>query len=329
MKPYETKVIFVGPFAKLCEGFVSHKQALGYKYHSEAKMLRYFDCFCRQFDSVGEIPSKELVDAFFEANPQHTPKTKANFLCTMRQFGEYLNALGNNAYIPSPTKSVKSSFTPHIFTREEMQKLFSTVDTLKRNMNTPYMHLVLPVLMRMLYCCGLRISEALNLMRTDVDLENGLLTIRNTKFGKDRYIPISNSLASICRDYAANQQISESSSDYFFPAPDNGRIGGHTIYERFRGMLQKSGIGYGGRGIGPRLHDVRHTFAVHCLRKFVSEGKDVLVALPILSVYMGHDSILNTQCYLRLTADVFPEITGRMADFYTNLFPEVNAYEAD
>jgi len=329
MQPYEPKVSFSGPFAELCQNFVGYKHALGFKYFSEAKMLRYFDSFCGQFDIAGQIPTKEHVDAFFEANPQHTLKTKSNFICTMRQFGQYLNALGHHAYIPSQTKRVKSSFTPYIYSSEEILKLLATVDNLKKNMNTPYMHLVLPLLMRVLFCCGLRISEALNLKNTDVDLENGILTVRNTKFDKDRYIPMSDSLNNLCRDYANNQQIVESHSDYFFPAPDKGKISTSTIYTRFRSMLEKSGIGYAGRGNGPRLHDARHTYAVCCLRKFILEGKDVLTALPILSVYMGHDTVLNTQCYLRLTADVFPEITERMGQVYTNMFPEVAAYEAD
>jgi integrase len=166
-------------------------------------------------------------------------------------------------------------------------------------------------------------------MKVDVDLENGILTVRNAKFGKDRYIPMSNSLTSTCKSYAVSEQISESRSDYFFPAPDNGRISPQTISIRFRDMLKKSGIGYGGRGIGPRLHDLRHTFAVCCLRKFVSEGMDILAALPVLSTYMGHETVLNTQCYLRLTADVFPEITELMGNVYTNLFSEVKVYEAD
>jgi integrase len=330
MQPHEPKVSFTGPFAGLCESFVSYKNALGYKYHSEAKMLRFFDSFCGQLNNVGEIPTKELMDAFFEANPQHTLKTKSNFLCTMRQFGQYLNnARGCDAYIPPPSKRVKSSFTPHIYTSGEIQKLFAAVDGLKRNMNTPYMHLVLPVLMRMLYCSGLRISEALGLLKADVDLKNGILTVRGAKFDKDRYIPMSGSMTNVCRDYAASEQISESRSGYFFPAPDNGRISARTISMRFRDMLQKSGIGYGGRGVGPRLHDLRHTFAVGCLRKFVSEGVDVLTALPVLSAYMGHETVLSTQRYLRLTADVFPEIAGLMGKVYAGLFPEVNAYETD
>jgi len=258
MQQYEPKVSFSGPFAELCENFVSYKRALGFKYHSEAKMLKYFDSFCKQLDGAWKIPSNDLVDAFFKANTQHTLKTKSNFLCIMRQFGRYLNALGYNAYIPAQTKRIKSSFTPHIYTNEEIQKLFATVDTLNKNMNTPYMHLVLPVLFRMLYCCGLRISEALSLRKSDVDLKNGILTVRNAKFNKDRYIPMSDSMAILCRDYASNQQISESCSDYFFPAPDRGRISTQTIYFRFRGMLQKSGIGYAGRGNGPRLHDIRY-----------------------------------------------------------------------
>ena len=329
MQPYEPKLCFGGPYAKHLEEFVNYKHALGYKYHSEAKMLRYFDSFCGRAGTTSKVPTKELIDAFFDANPQHTQKTKSNFLCMMRQFGQYLKTQGYSVYIPSPFKTIRSSFTPYIYTNEEVNKLLETVDNLKRNMNTPYMHLVLPVLMRLLYCCGLRISEALNLLKDDVDLQNGILVIRKAKNDKDRYIPMSESMTEVCRGYMTNRQISDAHSEYFFPAPDNGRISVTTIYIRFRGMLQKSGIGYGGRGVGPRLHDLRHTFAVHCLRKLVAEGKDIMAALPILSTYLGHDTVFNTQHYLRLTADVFPEITELIEKTYVGLFPEVELYEAN
>ena len=95
--------------------------------------------------------------------------------------------------------------------------------------------------------------------------------------------------------------------------------------------MWRAGISHGGRGYGPRIHDFRHTFTVHCLKKWFNEGKDLMVFLPVLRVYLGHDSFNETAYYLRLTADVFPKIMLKLEAKYSNLIPELEGgvYEAD
>ena len=104
-----------------------------------------------------------------------------------------------------------------------------------------------------------------------------------------------------------------------------------NIYKNFRKFLWRAGISHGGRGFVPRVHDFRHTFAVHCLKKWSVEGKDLMVYLPILRVYLGHNSFSETACYLRLTADVFPEITLKLEAKFPDIIPELEGinYETD
>jgi len=97
----------------------------------------------------------------------------------------------------------------------------------------------------------------------------------------------------------------------------------NSIYHYFRRILWDAGISHGGRGKGPRLHDFRHTYAVHCLRNWTREGKDLTVALPDLSAYMGHAGARSTQYYLRLTAELYPDIIARLDDAYGWMIPEV------
>jgi integrase len=109
----------------------------------------------------------------------------------------------------------------------------------------------------------------------------------------------------------------------FFPAPDGGVYSHGTIYYKYREVLKNAGISYGGRKNGPRIHDFRHTFAVHCLRKWMSDGTDLENALQYLSVYMGHVNAAGTHTYLRLTAELFPDITSKVEAFAGNVVPKL------
>lgn len=95
------------------------------------------------------------------------------------------------------------------------------------------------------------------------------------------------------------------------------------LYWNFRRFLWKAGISHGGSGRGPRIHDFRHTYAVHCLKKWVEQEKDLTAYLPILKTYMGHYSFRATAYYLRMTADVFPHITLKLEANYRNIIPEL------
>jgi integrase len=184
---------------------------------------------------------------------------------------------------------------------------------------------VLPVLLRVLYSSGLRLSEALELRQEDVDLKEGCLSIRNTKFDKSRKIPLSASMVNICRIYVSKMRNAFKETAFFFPSPDGGQYAESTIYSRFRDMLLAAGISHGGRGNGPRLHDFRHTFAVHSLQKLAAEGVDLYVTLPILSAYMGHKSLAFTQQYLRLTPECYNDVTGAFEERFGSVFPEAAA----
>ncbi len=235
--------------------------------------------------------------------------------------------MGYSAYIPSPMDIGKThrTFIPYIFTHDEIKALFHVLDSLKTpsHSGSPRRKDIIPILFRLLYCCGLRVSEAVKLKGEDVDLENGVLTIKNSKFGKTRYVPLSFETASMCREYAKTRLIGKDGEDWFFAAPDGGHYNIRSIYSMFRQYLWDAGISHGGKGQGPRVHDLRHTFAVHCLQKWVADGEDITTALPRLSAYMGHTDFSATERYLRLTAEVYPEISSLMNKKYGYVIPKM------
>jgi integrase len=181
----------------------------------------------------------------------------------------------------------------------------------------------MPLLFRLLYGCGLRISEALHLKLHDVDLQTGVLTILDGKFNKDRLVPMSLENGQRCREYVKEVHQLSDGNAHFFPAPSGRAITKGNAYKNFRRFLWQARISHGGWGKGPRLHDIRHTYAVHCLRHWVLQGKDLAAYLPLLKTYLGHNSFRDTSQYLRLTADLYPDITAKMEKTFGDVIPHV------
>ena len=238
----------------------------------------------------------------------------------------YLQVIGYESYVPRLPK-VSRGFVPHIFTRQEMAAIFRECD--KLTLTRHYMNSVrctMPCLVRMLYGTGIRIGEAMKLTHRDVDFTQGVLILRECKNGQDRLVPMSLSLREICKDWVAYKErlgLSVDAGSPFFTSANGLRFSESSIYEIFRIVLQRAGIGHGGRSKGPRLHDLRHTFCVNALVKLSEEGMDLYCSMPILMTYMGHQSLEATNRYVRLTKEMYPYLLMKMDDTYKYVFPEI------
>jgi integrase/recombinase XerD len=267
---------------------------------------------------------QELIDQWCSKRPNERRSTQHRRVSYTNQFLNYLATQGvATGRVRTPNRrGERDQFTPHVFTRRELDQFFAACDKLKAR--TPsVMPALLPVLFRLLYGCGLRVSEALNLTRGDVDLNNGCLTIRHAKFDQDRLVPLAPSMVDIMRRYdtTAPRPPTVERDARFFSHRDGRPVGPDTIYHWFRMILWASGTSHGGRGHGPRVHDFRHTFAVHALKAMVDDGADIYWALPILSTYLGHASVAGTGHYVRLTQDMFPDVTAAMSALASRVVP--------
>jgi integrase len=187
----------------------------------------------------------------------------------------------------------------------------------------------MPVLFRTIYACGLRASEARLLRPGDVDTTAGVLLLRDAKGGKDRQVPVSGALRERLAGYRA-QAAGQPGWDWFFPGAAAGQpltLG--NVYKNFRRFLWRARISHGGPGHGPRVHDLRHTFAVDNLRSWFDQGEDVGALLPVLQAYMGHSSISDTAYYLRLTAESYPQIAARVQRELGDIVPATTGGPAD
>ena len=328
-----TKHTYHGPFKTEMQDFVELKQALGYKYLTEASHLWRFDRFIVEKHNSANSLTKEIVMDWCNKRPYEKQENLCARASAIRQFGIYLDNLGMDAYV-IPKNYFKSGekYVPYIYSDIELHRFFLETDKCHYCSQCPYRHLIMPILFRLIYSCGLRISEARLLKLKEVDLSNGILTINHSKNDNSRLVPMSDGLLKKCRAYS--KQVHRASSNgegYFFPMTEDKPLTRGNIYKNFRKFLWKAGISHRGRGAGPRIHDFRHTFAVHRMKKWFVEGKDLMAYLPILRVFLGHDSFNETAYYLRLTADVFPEITFKLERAYPDLIPviEGGVYEAD
>jgi integrase len=312
-----------GVFAPLVYDFLAFKRSQGYKYQSEEKVLQRF-CKFSEHDSLAKPElTRELIVNWTAPREGEARKSRLHRVSCAKQFGQYLRELGNEVCIlPSQKCWDMEAFTPYIFTHEEISRIFKASDAIKPVAVARNMHKALPELVRLLYSCGLRVSEAVGLRCKDVDLKKGILTVKEAKNRKDRLIPISKSLLTRFREYRENVIDWVTDEDYFFMAPDRTMLSPNTVYQRFRRILWDGGISYKGKGNGPRLHDLRHTFAVHTLQRWVESGEDLTAMLPMLSVFMGHASFSATSRYLRLTAEVYPDIVRRVEDTCAHVIPK-------
>lgn len=317
---------YSGILSSICEDFIAEKRAVGNQYNTEAKLLSGFSRFTEAFNIPPNALTKEVTQAWIAKKATDSDRNQYARFSLITQFAKYMVRIGYVAYIPNRREIGKlhKTFIPYIFTHKEIDAFFKIVDSMNLSAHSiaPRRHQIMPVLFRMLYCCGLRVSEATKLLGTDVDLDKGTLTIRESKFRKTRYVPMSAELIEECRNYAKTRLISQTGKDWFFAAPNGGHYDTRSIYGIFRILLWRAGISHGGRGKGPRLHDLRHTFAVHCLQKWVNQGADLTTALPRLTTYLGHNNFSATEQYLRMTAEVYPEIALIMQEKYGYVIPK-------
>ena len=317
-------IIYNGPFKNHIQDFIELKQAMGYKFYSEAIQLKRFDTFIIEKYPAAILLTKEIMLDWCRKKTYEAQSNQCARVSIIRQSGKYLDSLGVMVYIiPKSYYPVGKKYMPHIYTTDELTKLFAATDKCKFYSNRPYRNLIMPVIFRMIYACGLRASEARLLKVADVDLENGILTIRHSKNNNSRFIPMSDSLTERCRHYSKIVHLFPVSKEYYFPALDGKPLTLDNLYHNFRRFLWNARISHGGRGSGPRIHDLRHTYAVHCLKKWTEQEKDLSVYLPILRIYLGHASFAGTAYYLRLTADVFPNITLKIEASYHDIIPEL------
>jgi len=322
-KPY----CFGSIFAKEMRSYLSLRESQGHQASKEMHILRTLD----QYLQSNEIEEKQLPHSIVEGWLQSLPEkmhinTKIVYISHFTQYANYLRTLGISAFIPERPREDRL-YAPYIFSHSELVRMFATVDgRVFERKGDKTAQLQFPLVLRMLYGCGLRVDEVLTLRTEDVDLDAGILFIRNAKGNKDRLVPMDSSLTEICRRYAAVCGKSAAPQSLLFENRKGERRSQTWVHSWFCWVLKKSGIDKPelpryNRNICP--HCLRHTFAVDSFRKQDLAGVDLYAAAPLLSTYLGHTKSSGTQRYLHMTAENNTDILNKTNNYTHGLFPEV------
>ncbi len=313
MKKYN----FSSKLSQMMELYLTTRSECGY-------LPNHYGYYLQELDTLSRITqnepfvTRELIEAWDCVKPHLANRTKVARHNTIRNFAAFAYAHDGISYVPEKSKlKSNSTFVPHIFSADEIRRIVDAADNLPYRGNAPTRHLVIPAVIRLLYACGLRVNEALRLRTIDVDLDSGVISIFNSKGGKDRLVPIHSSLTEYLKKYTEKLPLHR---EWFFPSV-SGHYSSGTIYENFRELLFWSHIPHIGNG--PRVHDFRHTFAVHTLEKQLAEGYDPMIIIPRLAAYLGHKSYRETCWYIHLTIASFPELAQKLDSAFMGIIPVV------
>ena len=316
--------IFTGPLATYIQDLLQEKRALGFKYNEEERLLGVLDELSKSFDCSSGL-SKDLCMEFVKKDPNWHQATQEKRVTLIRVLAEFMIRHDVPAYMLDASIVTKQyeDFKPYIFTHDEINRIFEVADNIDYHFSNS--HIFYPTILRLLYCCGLRISEALELKMKDVDFSNKVLHVKNAKNNKDRDIPFSTSILEYLKWYCKSIHPVYCDDDYFFKSNrGNGRYSSTCVNHYFKDILFECGIKSGGRKYGgPHLHNLRHTFCVHSMSNMLYQNISHEVALPLLMTYMGHASLSETGKYLKLTAEAFPELVEKINKIYSQIIPDL------
>lgn len=296
--------------------YLSLRRALGFKLREAGKALLDFVTFMerRRADYV----THELALAWAQQPSNVQPAHWAQRLSFVRGFARHHSATDPRTQIPPPglLPFQPKRARPYLYSDEEIRRLLGAALTMpcryERGALRPW---TFHALFGLLSVSGLRLGEARNLQLQDVDLEAAVLTIRGAKFGKSRLVPLHGSTCKVLADYIARRNrhwLGRPVSSYLFVSCSGNRLDGGDIHRTFYALSRQIGL----RGVsdshGPRLHDMRHVFATNTLVRWYQCDQDPQRQLPILSAYLGHVHVADTQWYLSGSPELMREAMRRL-----------------
>jgi site-specific recombinase XerD len=305
---------------EVIEQYILWRQAHGAKFTTAANLLRRFLGYA-DGDATCDAVTTTQVLAFLSGKGPLT-RHRENKYYVLAGFWRYAISRGHATGSALPNGEPKSPrrTPPYIYSREELRRLFdpATVASSRRGA-AQFDAVTFRTLLLLLYGAGLRFSEATGLTLADVDLTEDILTIRATKFYKSRLVPIGPQLATVLANYMPLRWrggLAQGETSFLLANRNGTRLASSTVQEAFDALRRIAGVHgtAGGRQV-PRLHDLRHSFAVHSLTAWYRQGADVQRLLPVLSTYLGHSDLEGTKVYLSMTPELLQQASLRFAHY--------------
>jgi integrase/recombinase XerD len=292
--------------------YLAVRRALGFRLKEQARELHNFVDFAEE--EKASFITRDLALRWATQSPHAQPVSWAIRLGFVRRFAEYRSATDLRTEIPPP------GFLPHryrrkppyVYSEEEIQKLIEAAKQLRspRGLRAT----TFSTLFGLLAVVGMRISECLTLDQQDVDLAEGILHIRHSKFGKSRLVPLHPSTRDVLKHYATlrDRTFQRPKDTSFFVSERGKRLSGSYVHDTFLKLSRRIGLRGPRARHGPRIHDLRHGFAIRTLLQLYRKGADVERALPVLATYLGHVGVASTYWYLTATPELLRLASGRL-----------------
>ena len=322
-------------FAPYFDSFLKMKEQLGFGLNKFQDVFHELDRFFVATDATELYITREQILSWSKTRTNDKARTLYDKHSILRQFCRYLCHLGQECYIHRLPRHNWPQFIPYIFSHEQMLSIFKSADKLRLQNRCMISTLIaIPAIIRLLYSTGMRIGEARYLKNEEVDLVRQNILLKQTKNKIERLIPINASLFEVLNQYRIyRDKMPIKGVDVptapFFVSTIGSPLGKTTIGKWFAEILEQCKIPRRADGQGPRIHDIRHTTAVHSLMKMVENELDIYCALPILSVFLGHKSLSATEGYVRLTEEVYPNIIKMEHPISAHVFPNNPYNEID
>ena len=307
------------------EEMLQYKESLGYSRLSYVWFLNDFRHFLLQNYPEVTILTEQIMLQWCQKRESENAGFRKR-ASALREFSKYLFSIGRSEcilsldYIPKEEK-----YTPYIFTDEELITLFSSCDQMQSTKKSPAREIIFPMMIKLIYFCGLRPNEGRELLRTDVDLENGTLFIRENKAYRERKIPMAVDILKMSQDYDSKISIVYPNRDYFFPSPNGNPYPAKWLTRQF--LAEWNNVTASTHTARVRVYDLRHRYATAIMMKWLEEKVDLNTMLPYLSTYMGHVKFSDTAYYIHLLPKNLLETDSIDWYHFGTLLPEVSSDE--
>jgi site-specific recombinase XerD len=308
---------FRSPLAAQIDRYLAVKRALGCRFLSEDRTLRLFDRFLVEADiTTVEQITGETIEHFLASRPRRAPKSYNHLLGVVRRLADWLVSQQVIAVSPvyASTRRETTRRLPFLFTPPIARRLFEVARALPDNNRSRYRGPTYHAIFALLYGLGLRVGEVSRLQLGDVDFDRDVLLIRDTKFGKSRQLPFGPRLGAVLRAYLAARPLERGTSPQapLFTWTGRERVHTNSIRNTFRDdIVPKLSLVMPPGTTRPRVHDLRHSFAVGALLRWYRQGLDPAARLHHLSTFLGHVRPETTAVYLTITSDLFAEANRR------------------
>lgn len=297
------------------EEYVQMKHALGFDFKKQNYHLKSFARFMKVRRK--NVITADLALKWAKKDPKHPAWYQATLLSILRSFALHWATIERKTEVwPKrllPQRYVRRK--PYIYTSKEISELMAACWTLESS-GSIRAHTFF-TLFGLLAVTGMRLSEALDLKIDDVNLKDGILTVRRTKFNKTRFVSLdSSAMLALGRYKKVKEEIHpQSRSPFFLITVKDSQVRPGIAEWTFRKLAHQIGLRDVSSHSGARLHDLRHTFAVRTIEKWYREGADVDELMPILSTYMGHAGPSSTYWYLTITPGLMKLVRSRLEKF--------------